>query len=63
MLERRTFIVRIHAREAPILEDVSTGQRVRLADLPSLAGEIERRLDDPADNGPAVAAAKRLERP
>ena len=63
MLERRTFIVRIHAREAPILEDVLTGQRVRLPDLPSLAAEIKRRLNDAADDGPAVAAAKRLERP
>ena len=61
MLERRTFSLRIHAREGPILEDVLTGERVRLPDVPALASEIERRLDDPADDGPAVAAARRLE--
>ena len=46
MLERRTFIVRVHMpAHVPIVEDVSTGKRVRLPDLASVGAEIERRLD------------------
>jgi hypothetical protein len=47
MLERRTFIVRIHAgvRE-PIVEDVTHGESVRLPDLDAIGAEIERRLGD-----------------
>lgn len=62
MLERRTFIVRIHAHDPPILEDALTGQRVRLPDLPSLAGEIKRRLNNPSDHPPPFADAERDER-
>lgn len=57
MLERRTFIVRILARAPPILEDVATGEHVRLPDIAALASEIERRLDHPAYVAPAAAAA------
>jgi hypothetical protein len=64
MLERRTFIVRIHAHaELPIVEDVHTGERVRLPDLTSIAGEIKRRLDQPMSHTPSVAAPERDERP
>jgi hypothetical protein len=45
VFERRTFIVRFHASaRSPILEDVSTGERVQLPDLVALAGELEGRL-------------------
>ena len=57
MVERRTFIVRVHADGPPIVEDVATGERVRLPDLASLAAEIERRLERPA--GDAAPAARR----
>jgi hypothetical protein len=45
MAERRTFIVLVHAgSDSPTVEDVSTGERVRLGDLAALPQEIERRL-------------------
>ena len=47
MLERRTFIVRIHAPDdLPIVEDVATGELVQLPDLASIPGEVMRRLHD-----------------
>ncbi|MEA2136170.1 MAG: hypothetical protein QOC68_4079 [Solirubrobacteraceae bacterium] len=53
MLERRTFIVRVHAPAGlPIVEDVSTGEQVRLPDLAAIADEIERRLDGAGDDTP-----------
>jgi len=45
MLERPTFIVRVHAPlEQPIVEDVATRELVRLPDLASILGELRRRL-------------------
>ena len=53
MLERHTFIVRVHTpARRPIVEDVSTGERIQLPDLESIADEIERRLDG-FDENPA----------
>lgn len=64
MLERRTFIVRVHApADQPIVEDVSTGERVRLPDLASIVDELKRRLDHPTGDAPAVPAPQRDERP
>lgn len=52
MLERRTFIVRIHATDAlPIVEDVSTGEQVRLPDIAAIADEIARRIERSTDGG------------
>jgi hypothetical protein len=60
MFERRTFIVRIHAHdELPIVEDVFTGERVRLPDLASIPDEIERRLEDPMGDALVVGARER----
>jgi hypothetical protein len=43
--ERRTFIVRVHPPDdRPIVEDVATGELVRLPDLASIPDELRRRL-------------------
>lgn len=53
MLARRTFIVRVHTGAGePIVEDVDSGERVRLPDLNSIGAEIERRLDQPERDAP-----------
>jgi hypothetical protein len=60
VVERRTFIVRVHAHDAPpTVEDVATGERVRLPNLAAIVSEIERRLAEPA----ADARARDDERP
>jgi hypothetical protein len=47
MSERRTFIVRVYAHdELPILEDVATGELVRLPGLRSIPDELTRRLKE-----------------
>jgi hypothetical protein len=48
--ERRTFIVRFYGDAVPILEDVASGERVRLPDLASLECELKRRLRDGIDD-------------
>lgn len=50
MLERRTFIVRVH-EDQPSVEDAFTGERVRVPDLAAVADEIERRINPPDDPG------------
>ena len=46
MLARRTFIVRVHAEtREPIVEDVNSGERVRLPNLDSIGAEIKRRVE------------------
>lgn len=63
MLERRTFIVRIHAHpQLPIVEDAATGECVQLPDLGAIPGELRRRLDPTTDN-PPMAEADPSERP
>jgi len=45
MPERRTFIIRVHPPDdLPILEDVATGELIRLAGLASIPHELSRRL-------------------
>lgn len=45
MSERRTFIIRFHRPgDLPIVEDVATGELVRLSGLASIPGELRRRL-------------------
>lgn len=62
MLERRTFIVRVYVHTAtPIVEDVFTGEHVRLPDLASIPAEIERRLAGPTGDPPP--ATGRHDRP
>jgi hypothetical protein len=46
MAEPRTFIVRVHGDDSLILEDVATGERVRLPDLGAIPHELRRRLHD-----------------
>jgi hypothetical protein len=59
MLERRTFIVRVHGRgDAPIVEDVWTGERVRLPDLASIADELRRRIHDSPGHTPLPAGQR-----
>jgi hypothetical protein len=68
MSERRTFIVRIHSADGlPIVEDVATGERVRLPGLASIPDELRRRLetgpDDVAADRRHVARVRREPRP
>jgi len=46
MGERRTFIIRVHGDASLILEDVATGERVRLPDVGAIPHELRRRLHD-----------------
>ena len=61
MLPSRTFIVRFQQSEGvAVLENVATGERVRLQDLDALGAEVGRWLDsagdgerkDPENGGP-----------
>lgn len=45
MSERRTFIIRVHPPDdLPIVEDVATGELVRLSGLAAIPDELRRRL-------------------
>jgi len=52
MSERRTFIIRVHPPDdLPIVEDVATGELVRLPGLESIPDELRRRLRSIEDEG------------
>jgi hypothetical protein len=47
-MNRRTFVVRVQPDGPSTLENLSTQERVRVADLATVGPQIERWLEEPA---------------